>query len=802
MTTGSLGSTRHCSGTTADCGPRFAEISAACTQAMRDAVDRYSNLPKDSPTRDGYRQLLEHYNGIAQSLGATAEMLPSTLSLTPPAKVEKLPDGTPVAGGSAPNDKENALRQGHNPLASGLSSGLNRIGGLGKNDGKTNAKTGIGTTAPLTAALSAVGNVVAGAGEGERPIVVPEVDVPLREGTRFFRSGDYAKAEQYADMALQADPRSPDALNQRALSRLRQGRLDEARRDAEAVLRDDPGNEAARETLAYIRSMENPVRMRQPLVRPDFGSGLSAASAGPGASGVAAAGPTARPGPSAPGYPAPAGPVPSGPGFDGAAPSRPMSPSQALVEAGRTKLRINDLRGALLDFSRAIDAEPRDNAAWADRAFVLNRLGDHAAALQDAEQSLRLRPDSPHALRERGYAHYKLGNYQAALADLVRAVAMDPKNAMGYFYRAQVLERLGRAAEAVADYTAAAVLDPGLKVLVGEALARLGAAGRSGPAGPARNPWKLVLWTLMVLTAAALVVEGIKRVARPGWVTSPAPASQPAGAAAPRTLGPQSLVAGNYRVLRELGRGGMGVVYEAEDATLKRAVALKQLGRQAAGDPELKERFLKEAQTAAKLKHPNLAQIYTAVAQDDELYLVFEYVDGQPLDKLLSLNGRIPLAQAKRVVADVCRALECAHGQRIIHRDLKPANVMLEKGGSCKVMDFGIAHEARTVSEATQTAAWGTPPYMAPEQEMGRVSRESDLYALAVMAYEMLAGTRPFTGGAYLLEKKLKKDFAPVTRTDPALPPAADAFFAKALEPEAEKRFRTAEEFARAFAAL
>jgi len=306
----------------------------------------------------------------------------------------------------------------------------------------------------------------------------------------------------------------------------------------------------------------------------------------------------------------------------------------------------------------------------------------------------------------------------------------------------------------------------------------------------------------MVLTAAALVVEGIKRVARPGWVTSPAPASQPAGAAAPRTLGPQSLVAGNYRVLRELGRGGMGVVYEAEDATLKRAVALKQLGRQAAGDPELKERFLKEAQTAAKLKHPNLAQIYTAVAQDDELYLVFEYVDGQPLDKLLSLNGRIPLAQAKRVVADVCRALECAHGQRIIHRDLKPANVMLEKGGSCKVMDFGIAHEARTVSEATQTAAWGTPPYMAPEQEMGRVSRESDLYALAVMAYEMLAGTRPFTGGAYLLEKKLKKDFAPVTRTDPALPPAADAFFAKALEPEAEKRFRTAEEFARAFAAL
>jgi serine/threonine protein kinase len=149
----------------------------------------------------------------------------------------------------------------------------------------------------------------------------------------------------------------------------------------------------------------------------------------------------------------------------------------------------------------------------------------------------------------------------------------------------------------------------------------------------------------------------------------------------------------------------------------------------------------------------------------------------------------------------MCAALECAHGQRIIHRDLKPSNVMVLSDGSSKVMDFGIAHQSRTGSELTQTAAWGTPPYMAPEQELGRVSAASDLYALAVMAYEMVVGQRPFAG-PYFLEKKLKKEYAAPSSVDPALPAGLDGFFARALDPEPEKRWPAARQFADAFSGI
>jgi serine/threonine-protein kinase len=213
----------------------------------------------------------------------------------------------------------------------------------------------------------------------------------------------------------------------------------------------------------------------------------------------------------------------------------------------------------------------------------------------------------------------------------------------------------------------------------------------------------------------------------------------------------------------------------------------------------VRDRFLKEAQLAAKLRHPNLAQIYSVVGSG-ELYLVFEFVDGESLHQRLVRERRLKLDDLKKLVDEIALAVDYAHSQGIIHRDLKPANVMVTRSGQAKVMDFGIAKETRS-AELTQTQAWGTPPYMAPEQEMGTVCKESDLYALGVMIYELAAGERPFQG-AYSLDKKLKAEYRPIHNVNPDAPGELHQFFKKALAPDPKERFRTAAELARALRAI
>jgi serine/threonine-protein kinase len=231
----------------------------------------------------------------------------------------------------------------------------------------------------------------------------------------------------------------------------------------------------------------------------------------------------------------------------------------------------------------------------------------------------------------------------------------------------------------------------------------------------------------------------------------------------------------------------MGVVYEGYDQTLQRRVAIKRLQRDTLGSAEDVERFLREARLVAQLKHPNVAEIYTVV-MEGEPFLVFEYIDGRSLDKVLSMNKSLPVPAVRRLVAQIGSALGAAHGRDIIHRDLKPSNVMIVGDGSAKVMDFGVAHQSRAATALTLTAAAGTPPYMAPEQGLGSVSKASDLYALGVMTYELLAGTRPFEGPDFL-DAKLQRRYEAITLRTPALPAGLDAFFAQALEPDPTKRY-------------
>jgi serine/threonine-protein kinase len=169
-----------------------------------------------------------------------------------------------------------------------------------------------------------------------------------------------------------------------------------------------------------------------------------------------------------------------------------------------------------------------------------------------------------------------------------------------------------------------------------------------------------------------------------------------------------------------------------------------------------------------------------------------EYVDGASLQRRLEAEGRLPWPEALRVARGIAAALDYAHVMKVVHRDLKPANVMLSTKGEVKVMDFGIAHQAaKSVSRLTRAPTWGTPPYMAPEQELGGVSAAVDLYALSVCLYEMLTGALPFKGPNFLAQKR-EALWTPPSRLVPGLPEGVDGLFTIALAPEPSRRFKTA----------
>jgi serine/threonine-protein kinase len=244
----------------------------------------------------------------------------------------------------------------------------------------------------------------------------------------------------------------------------------------------------------------------------------------------------------------------------------------------------------------------------------------------------------------------------------------------------------------------------------------------------------------------------------------------------------------------------MGVVYEATDTALNRKVAVKRLRGELRENPREYELFLAEARLVASLRHANIVEIHSIVDAGGELCLVFELVAGNPLHRILQRTPRLGLPTARGLIAQIGAALDYAHGQRVIHRDLKPANVMVTAEGAVKVMDFGLAHQAQqTVARQTRAESWGTPPYMAPEQEMGTVSRESDLYSLAVLLYEALTGSLPFPGPNYLAQKR-ELAFVPASRAAPGLPPGLDAVFARALHPDPARRYHSAAEFSAAVA--
>jgi hypothetical protein len=206
----------------------------------------------------------------------------------------------------------------------------------------------------------------------------------------------------------------------------------------------------------------------------------------------------------------------------------------------------------------------------------------------------------------------------------------------------------------------------------------------------------------------------------------------------------------HYRVLHLLGRGGMGAVYLAHEDGLDRDVAIKVLPPERAGSRETRERFRREARTAARLTHPNVVPLHTFGEADGMMYYVMGYVRGESLAARLRREGRLPEPEARRLLAYVAGALDYAHQQGVVHRDIKPDNILLEEGsGRPLLTDFGIAKAVAGEESLTSTGSVvGTPSYMSPEQASGKgdVDARSDLYSLGVMAYAMLSGRLPFVG--------------------------------------------------------
>jgi len=266
----------------------------------------------------------------------------------------------------------------------------------------------------------------------------------------------------------------------------------------------------------------------------------------------------------------------------------------------------------------------------------------------------------------------------------------------------------------------------------------------------------------------------------------------------------QRTLAATYDVEREIGRGGMGVVYRAIDKRLKRPVAIKLLPPELAFRRDIRQRFQREAETAAQLSHPHIVPIYSVDEIGNLVFFVMACVDGDNLATQLRTRGPLPPEDVRRYLIEVADALAYAHGRGVIHRDIKPDNILIDAlDGRAMVTDFGIARAAEGGEGARLTAtglAIGTPAYMSPEQASGDrdVDGRSDLYSLGVVAYQMLTGEPPFTGNTtpVLLVKHLSEVPVPVEERRPDTPPMLAAMVMRLLEKDPEHRFQSAADFA------
>jgi tetratricopeptide (TPR) repeat protein len=352
--------------------------------------------------------------------------------------------------------------------------------------------------------------------------------------------------------------------------------------------------------------------------------------------------------------------------------------------------------------------EARDLALAGARlaaASVLVRTGQDEEAIKLLQQVAPDSPESTEAAALLGEIFRKKGKHGLAQRKLEQAIAGAPlssANAELHYQLANALEAQGQTLAAIDLYEKILAFDFHFRDVDARLEALRQVAAAQGAGSPSRTP-------------------GDSKAGEPK--------------------------AARYRIDRELGRGGMGIVYKATDLVLDRTVALKVLPDQLRDNPQAMRNFVREAKAAAKLNHPNIVTVYDAGEQDGRTYIAMEYVDGTTLKAIVKQRGPLAPRAIVHVLAQVCEGLQYAHGQKIVHRDIKTANLMWTRDKKAKIMDFGLAKVVEEVLNHT-TLVSGTPYYMSPEQTEGTgVDHRSDLYSLGVTAFELATGLVPFREG-------------------------------------------------------
>ncbi|MGH9959999.1 MAG: serine/threonine protein kinase, partial [Pyrinomonadaceae bacterium] len=255
----------------------------------------------------------------------------------------------------------------------------------------------------------------------------------------------------------------------------------------------------------------------------------------------------------------------------------------------------------------------------------------------------------------------------------------------------------------------------------------------------------------------------------------------------------------NYRLVSELGKGGMGVVYLAEHINLPRRFVVKCLAPALTQDPEFLERFYQEAQNQAMLDHPAIVQATDYFEDGGQFLLVMDYVDGQALDTMINSRGSLPQKEVLAIFRGVLEGLGFAHRKGVIHRDVKPSNILVDQSGKARITDFGIAILAGSQRLTATGLTVGTAWYMSPEQirQPRSIDHRSDIYSAGIVLYEMLTGAVPFDGDTDFSVKEQQINSAPPDprAKNPAISPALSQIVQKAMAKEPDRRFQNCGEF-------
>lgn len=798
----------------------LALLVAAGAQAVPDA--------KKAPADD-----TDAWMTFGDSMGSLRQKYPKTQ--IPP---EEIIDAATKAGlDTTSNEFRDRLDQIHGEeVSQGLAP-------AGPPDGTPASKTPINGTADGGLAKRPPVNTSAPIGSGAQQVMIGvdnaalranpgNVNALLRRGMDLSAAGNYRGAYDDLDKVVKNGNPSAQTLAVYGDAAYQLGDYRTAYQAATLALQLDPTSMAARSLQKFTEGREPAVRL--PSALGELASNPSAGAMPPDGKSAA--------------FPGSANS--QGPGFAGAPPPSGMTAEQvaalarqaaaagpdAAVRSGQfTKdaanaMRVRDYTTAYQLASQAIGLNPSNAQALNYRAMALSQMRRYSDAVQDASAALGLAPGSAAALQTRSWAFAKQGKYKESLIDAQATLERDPNNAYAYqnlaFARAGLgdregaLEALKRSAaldprfQARLERAVQAPQDTDLTLLFDDGSAAPAAAVAAAPAPGARRA-KFLRLAVLSASGGLLIALGVLHIVSASWrekmrltvrrVLGPSPVAAGTGAVASGDGPGMGAFWTQYELVKEIGLGGMGVVYEAIDRSLERRVAVKKMRDEIRLDPADRQRFVAEARMVAQLHNPSIVDIYGIVEDGMDVYLVFEYVEGRTLQDELKAGGPMDVPRAARVIKEMASAVAHAHERGIIHRDLKPSNVMLTPEGRVKVMDFGIARQAKDVMtrhSMTNTIA-GTPPYMAPEQEQGTVRKESDVYALGVCLYEMTTGHLPFTGsGAAMLLNKLNGKLIPPSQRSASLPPGLDAVIARALAPDPDKRYRTPAELVAALDAL